>query len=499
MTFRARLLVALLALALLPTLLLTLFFSGEVGRATERWHLGVVDRALDSSVEVNRTVLTRLEATLLDRADTWAAMGHGAFETRGRDGLRSGLRDAGLDFAQLYRRDGGRWRLAGQVVPAGVLAADSIDVSDGMTAALAGDRLIAAAAGARVAVARMDDSTALAAGVRLTPDFFARLHEIEEARTQYARLGVLVDVQRNYVWLLLAALVIGVAVGALLLARALSRQMTQPLVTLSDAFQRVAEGDLDTRVPASGAAELQTLAGTFNSMTQRLAEARVALARAERESTWRDVARQLAHEIKNPLTPMRLSLHRLQKRIDHVPESERAAVRDSIAALLTEIEHLTRLAEHFSQYARLPGARMEALDLATLARDSAKLYEDGAVSVLPAPEVPVQGDRLLLTRALHNLLLNAREAQGEAGAIELEAGRTGAEGWLAVRDRGPGLSEAAAAKLFEPYFSTKNRGSGLGLSVVKDIAERHGGSITLTNREGGGAEARLTMPLTQRG
>ncbi len=499
MTFRARLLVALLALALLPTLLLTLFFSGEVGRATERWHLGVVDRALDASVEVNHTVLTRLEATLLDRADTWAAAADGAFETRGRDGLRSGLRDAGLDFAQFYRRSGDRWRLVDQVVPAGVLTADSIDVATELSAALAADRLVAAPGGARVAVAAMSDSTALAVGVRLTPDFFERLREIEQARTQYARLGVLVDVQRNYVWLLLAALVLGVAVGALLLARALSRQMTQPLVTLSDAFQRVAEGDLDTRVPASGAAELQALAGTFNSMTQRLAEARVALARAERESTWRDVARQLAHEIKNPLTPMRLSLHRLQRRVDHVPESERAAVRDSIAALLTEIEHLTGLAEHFSQYARLPGARMETLDLAALARDAAKLYEDGAVAVRPSAEVTVQGDRLLLTRALHNLLLNARESAGEGSTVELEAGSTGAEGWLAVRDRGPGLSEAAAVRLFEPYFSTKNRGSGLGLSVVKDIAERHGGSITLTNREGGGAEARLTVPLAHRG
>lgn len=499
MTFRARLLVALLALALLPTLLLTLFFSGEVGRATERWHLGVVDRALDSSVEVNRIVLTRLEATLLDRADEWASAPDDAFDAKRRGALRDGLREAGLDFAQSYTRENGHWRRTDQVAPAGVLTADSIDVSAVLDSALATDRLVEAHGGARVAVARSGEEHALAVGVRLTPDFFARLREIEEARTQYARLGVLVDVQRNYVWLLLGALVLGVAIGALLLARALSRQMTQPLVTLSDAFQRVAEGDLETRVPASGAAELQMLAGTFNSMTQRLAEARVALARAERESTWRDVARQLAHEIKNPLTPMRLSLHRLQRRVDHVPESEREAVRDSIAALLVEIEHLTRLAEHFSQYAKLPGAQMEPLDLAALARDAARLHEDGSVTVHAETPVPVDGDRLLLTRALHNLLLNAREAAGDGSAIELEVSRAGEEARLAVRDRGPGLSEAAAAKLFEPYFSTKNRGSGLGLSVVKDIAERHGGRITLTNREGGGAEARLTLPLAHRG
>ncbi|MFN8589551.1 MAG: ATP-binding protein [Candidatus Eisenbacteria bacterium] len=98
-------------------------------------------------------------------------------------------------------------------------------------------------------------------------------------------------------------------------------------------------------------------------------------------------------------------------------------------------------------------------------------------------------------RALHNLLLNAREAGGEGHVVELEARAEGGEGVLAVRDRGPGIAPDAAERIFEPYFSTKNRGSGLGLSMVRDVAERHGGRITLANREGGGAEARLALPL----
>ncbi|MFN8589552.1 MAG: HAMP domain-containing protein [Candidatus Eisenbacteria bacterium] len=364
MTFRARLLIALLALALLPTLLLTLFFLDEMGRATERWHLPVVDRALDSALEVSRTATTRLEATLLDRADEWAhATGDVPLDAARRDALRAGLREAGADFVQLYRLEDGHWRLADQVVPPGVLAADSLDLSSELAPALDGHRLVASPLGVQAAVARAGEHQAVAVGIRLTPDFFIRMGEIEQARTQYARLGVLVDVQRRWVWLLLGAVVLGVALGALQLARLLSAQMTQPLVTVSGAFRRVAEGDLGTRVPVEGASELRDLARAFNGMTERLAEARVALAKAEREATWRDVARQLAHEIKNPLTPMRLSLHRLQKRVDTVPEHERAAVRDSIAALLVEIEHLTRLAEHFSQYARLPEARVEPLDL----------------------------------------------------------------------------------------------------------------------------------------
>ena len=498
MTFRARLLVALLSLALLPTLALTLFMLGELGRSTERWHLPVVDRALDAAVEVSRTALTRVEATMLDRADEWAAStGDSPLDAPRRDAMRRGLRDAGLDFAQVYRLESGHWQLADQVVPAGVLSAAPLDLSEELAEALAGTRLLESRRGVLAGAALAGESQAVAAGIRLTPDFFVRMREIEQARTQYARLGVLVDVQRRYVWLLVAARVGAIALAALLLARALAGQMTRPLVTLSSAFERVAAGDLATQVPAAGASELRALAGSFNTMTTRLAEARVALTRAEREATWRDVARQLAHEIKNPLTPMRLSLHRLQRRIERVPESERTAVRDSVEALLLEIEHLTRLAEHFSQYARLPEARIEALDLAALARDAARLYESDALVVDAPAAVPVQGDRLLLSRALHNLLLNAREAAGADSPVELRAGRTAREGWIEVLDRGPGLSGADAARVFEPYFSTKNRGSGLGLSVVKDIAERHGGRVTLANREGGGAEARLTLPLSE--
>jgi nitrogen fixation/metabolism regulation signal transduction histidine kinase len=232
-------------------------------------------------------------------------------------------------------------------------------------------------------------------------------------------------------------------------------------------------------------------------MAQRLAEAREGLARAEREAAWREVARRLAHEIKNPLTPMRLSLHRLQKRADSVPERERAAVRDSLAALLQEVEHLTRLAEQFSQYARLPEPRHEPLDLAEVARSAAALHEPGHLTLQVACDrpAPVRGDRLLLSRAVHNLLLNACEASPEGGTVELRVETAGAEARVDVLDRGPGLAPGLAEQVFEPYVSTKNRGSGLGLSLVRDIAAQHGGRIELANREGGGARASLTLPL----
>ena len=498
MTLRARLLIALLSLALLPTLVFTWFTLDQLGHAAERWHQPGVDHALESAVEVTRTVLTRVEATVLERADDWSTgLGPLPLDAARRAGLRDGLRQAGLDFAQVYRREGARWHLADQVVPSGVLALDSLAFAGEIDSALATDRLLRSPRGVLAGVARGRDGDALVTGIRLTPDFFSRVGRISEAREMYGRFAVIGELQRRYVWRLVPALGLVVAVAAFLLAGRLATQMTRPLTGLTGALERVAAGDLETRVPESGVSELRTPSASFNAMAARLSEARTALAQAEREAAWREIARRLAHEIKNPLTPMRLSLHRLQRRVDAVPESERHAVRDSIDALLQEVDHLTRLADSFSRYARLPEPQFEPLDLVELARSAAALHEPEQVTlrVESGPPARVRGDRLLLSRAVHNLLLNACEASPVGGLVELRTGAASDDAWLEVLDRGPGLPDAVRERLFEPYVSTKNRGSGLGLSLVRDIAAQHGGRITLENREGGGAKARLSLPL----
>jgi len=172
-------------------------------------------------------------------------------------------------------------------------------------------------------------------------------------------------------------------------------------------------------------------------------------------------------------------------------------VRESLQALLQEVEHLTRLAEQFSQFARLPEATMEPLDLSALVRAAAALHEPEHVSLQLACEQPVRvaGDRLLLSRAIHNLLLNAVEASADGATVELRTGAGASDGWVEILDRGSGVPADVGAHVFEPYVSTKNRGSGLGLSLVHDIVTQHGGHVTLENREGGGAVARLTLPL----
>ncbi len=499
MTLRNRLFLALLGIALAPTLVFAWFTLVQLHTATSRWYQSGVEKALVSAIEVDRTTLARLSATALERADAWAAaLPDLAADPKQREQMRTKLREAGLDFAQVYERDTTGWHAVATVVPAGVPESGPPLLGSGIPDAMTSDRLIRSPGGELAAVAPVSDGVVLVTGVRLLPAFWEKIDGLREARSLYARVGVVVDVQRQRVWLTIAVLILAIAAGAAVLANVLAEGMTHSLKRLAGALEAVQDTGPREPLPVQGPAELASLATSFNAMTARLAEARQALQRAEREAAWRDVARRLAHEIKNPLTPMTLSLHRLQRRASLVPEHERTAVMDSLQAMLQEIDHLTQLAESFSQYARLPDPRHDPLDLSELARAAVALHEPENVRMSIAANVPlpVHGDRLLLSRALHNLIVNAIEASPAGATVEVLTGRDDGQAWVEVRDRGAGLDAKLAARLFEPYVSTKNRGSGLGLSLVRDIARQHKGDVTLDNRDGGGAVARLWLPAS---
>jgi len=497
MTLRARLTLALLALALIPTALYTAFTLDQLGRSADRWFRPGVNRALESALETTRTTLTRVEAVALAQADALAAgLAARPLTERDRERLRAALRVAGLDFIQLYRREHGRWRLAEQLAPPGVIAINQPDLGAEIEPSMGTGRVIHSDRGAIAAVAAVDPDRVLATGIWVAPDFFTRVDDVGRGVSRYGQLGVLVKLQRQYVWFLVSFLVILLGSGALILASSLARGMTRPLRELAGAFERVAGGDLGTRIRPEGAREMRTLGESFNAMTARLEAARDSLKEAEREAAWREVARRLAHEFKNILNPMSLSLDRIASRVEAVAADARAPVRDSLAMLEQGVDQLARLAEQFSQYARLPDPRLERLDLSDVARAAAGMQAPGvAVEIEAAAPLPVRGDSLLLSRAIHNLLLNACEASPRAAHVVLRTFAAGGCAVLEVLDRGAGVPAELLGRVFEPYVSTKKRSSGLGLSLVRDIATQHGGTVTLENREGGGACARLSLPL----
>jgi nitrogen fixation/metabolism regulation signal transduction histidine kinase len=506
-SLRSRLIAALLAMAMLPTIVFTLYTRYQIGIASQWWMLPGIERTLEASLEVSRGSMARMDAAAMAQATRWAASCPGSAPSA--DSLRSlrvELREAGLDLLQVYRHESQGWTLLAQFTPERVLVPERPDLSGAIDTTLAAGGLLHAEGqrmsgptGLLAGVVRTNDGRVVLAGFRVHPEFFADIERITRGTEYYRGHGLVADVQREYAWMLVTVLVLALIVIALVLSAQLAGQMSSPLRELSDALGRIAAGDWSARVHVGGARELRHLGESFNAMAARLEEARAALQRAEREAAWREVAQRLAHEFKNILTPMSLSLYMLARHAESAIETEREERRESLAALERGVSHMNRLAEQFSQYARLPEPRFEALDLAELARMAARPVGDVPVEHAGDRSVPIVGDHLLLSRAIHNLVINACEASPPGAIVEVRTGTANGMASLEVLDRGAGVPEALRAKLFHPYVSTKQRGSGLGLALVRDIAVQHGGSVTLENREGGGACARLLLPLAGAG
>ena len=321
----------------------------------------------------------------------------------------------------------------------------------------------------------------------------------------------------------LLLLLIAIAAGAALLAG----QLTRPFGRLQRGLRAVGEGRSEEPIPVETRDEVGELVETFNAMQAQLTESRRQLAEQERELAWREMARQVAHEIKNPLMPMKLSVQHLRRIFRQPGEEAEPEARKFAGAferttemLVDQIESLARIASEFSNFARLPLRNPEVLDLGEVAQEAAALFESEAlmsatraafhpeISTIP---LPITADREELRRAFVNLLTNAHQAmppldeRGRPGRIVLRTGLAetadGTPFALAeVADTGLGVPVEARDKIFQPSFSTKSSGMGLGLAVVKRAVEAAGGTVTFeTETEGSetGTTFSLRFPLAE--
>lgn len=222
---------------------------------------------------------------------------------------------------------------------------------------------------------------------------------------------------------------------------------------------------------------------------------------AQRNAAWAEVARRLAHEIKNPLTPIQLSAERLAfKLADQLDGDGREMLERSTRTIVNQVESMKNLVNAFRDYARLPAPVLTTLDLNALIREVLTLYESSSVHIRfeQASDLPpVQGDASQIRQVIHNMLQNAQDALGgqEEGRITVITRREGERAVLLFRDDGPGFPPEVLARAFEPYFTTKARGTGLGLAMVKKIVDEHGGDVRVANRDVGGAEVRIRLRL----
>jgi len=295
------------------------------------------------------------------------------------------------------------------------------------------------------------------------------------------------------------ALGVGGFVLALLAGALVARRITGPLRELADGAVAVAGGSLDASVPVRTRDEVGELAATFNSMTRDLAGAREELVRAERVAAWREIAQRIAHEIKNPLTPIQMAIETLQRAHSKSAAQFDALFGESAQTILDEVGRLKRIVHEFSSFARMPAPTLAPVDVSEIVDAALALYKGGETPLdltLPRDLPRALADKEQLTQVVINLVENARDAVAGTGGIRVTT-RTDTDGGhveLEVADDGPGLSDEARAKLFTPYFTTKPRGTGLGLAIVHRIVTDHGGEIRVGGAPGGGAVFTVALP-----
>ena len=289
--------------------------------------------------------------------------------------------------------------------------------------------------------------------------------------------------------------------AAVALAFVLTRSITQPLARLGGLMDRMDVGPEVAVEPLRYASapgdEIGALVDRYNRMVEKVRRSAMALAQSERESAWREMAMRVAHEIKNPLTPMKLGIQQLERRAlegDADPDDLRKRIVALSSTLQGQIDLLSRIADEFSTLARLPQGEMKPLSLRALLEEVVLLH--GLKGVGPTltseGDIEIEGDADQLKRLFANLVINAQQAIGEGPGevwITLEAQRH----LVTVRDSGPGMSLDVSERAFEPRFTTRGAGSGLGLAMVKAIAERHSWQVEFDSEEGSGTEFRLLL------
>jgi two-component system, NtrC family, nitrogen regulation sensor histidine kinase NtrY len=305
------------------------------------------------------------------------------------------------------------------------------------------------------------------------------------------------EVLRGFLVLAALGLVLSVLVGFLA-----SRRVTRPIEALTDAASHIAKGAPGVTVNAAHAThELKQFIGVFNTMTTDLKSATDRLLASERVAAWQEVARRLAHEIKNPLTPIRMSLETLlaASQRGQLDERFRGLFTSSAKAVLEEVDRLKRIVDEFSQFARLPKPQLQLIELGTVVNPILALYENRESQRFThsiAPGIMLQADKDLLTQVLVNLIKNAEEAMTESpGLISVRIYSADQKAILEVEDEGPGIKEELKARLFEPYVTTKPQGTGLGLAIAARIVQEHQGTISIHNGTNKGTIVRIQIPL----
>jgi signal transduction histidine kinase len=329
-------------------------------------------------------------------------------------------------------------------------------------------------------------TTVRLSGGMLTVPLTSRERQIEEQIDTFDRR------------VLLAALLF--ILGGSWLGYRMAERIADPVNRLTRATRRIARGDLDARVAATSSDELRRLVDDFNSMAAELKRQRSELERTHRLEAWAEMARQVAHEIKNPLTPIQLNAEHLRRVHADRGEPLGPVLQECVATILQQVKLLRQISSEFSSFASSPTAKRGRVDPAELLREIIEPYRKGlseriAFEIeIPDYLPPVYVDRTLIGRSVTNLIENAVHAMPGPGTLAVYAKAEAAGVRLGVADTGVGMDAEALSRAFEPYFSTKASGTGLGLPIAKRNVELSGGTISVTSERNRGTRVEIVLP-----
>jgi signal transduction histidine kinase len=291
---------------------------------------------------------------------------------------------------------------------------------------------------------------------------------------------------------------------AVVLASWAAARVTRPVEQLAQAAREVAAGNLQTTVDVRSSDEIGELAGSFNSMTRELLEQRERLVQAERVAAWRELARRLAHELKNPLFPLQLTVENLLRAKQHLPAMFDEIFQESSTTLLAEIENLKAIVSRFSEFSKMPQPQLQPVQINEVVQSVARLFQaqlqaPGRAAIECKLELTnenslIAADPELLHRALSNLILNAMDAMPQGGVLTVHTREAGDYAYIEVSDTGNGMTPEECERIFTPYYTSKPHGTGLGLAIVQSVVSDHGGRISVRSQPGQGTTFVIELP-----
>ena len=340
----------------------------------------------------------------------------------------------------------------------------------------------------------------------LGEDFDRGMAAIEKQSERFDVINILRDNAQILMLFFYGVFFFPALLMTVIIAISFTRRVTNPIVELTEATRRIAEGDFSIQILARRGDELGLLIRSFNAMVLDLEKSRVALVKAEKISIWQNMAQQLAHEIKNPLTPIKLSAERVLRRWRNEPEQIGEIIEDSMLAIIQETEGLSTLLNEFKTLSKPIELSQSWTKLGETAEEAISPYRSSYPEVIfdterIDPNITIKIDKHRLLQVLTNLLINAIDAMDGKGLIEIRTDiiqkREMRFCRLSIRDTGKGIARETIPQVFTPYFTTKESGTGLGLPIVERIVNDHGGSIWFNTAEGMGTTFFVDLPVSE--